>query len=73
MIFPDPRFRDFTIGPPPAEMVSRMADDLVRREVFGSEADAIRALMGRYTYGELVAFAGDALLEAQRRRRISRQ
>lgn len=47
-------------------VVAAMATDLVRLQATTSEVDAVRALMGRYGYGEIIAFAGAALELAQK-------
>ncbi len=54
---------------PSGEMIARMAADLVRLKISGGEADAIRALasLGTYGFGDIAAFADDALIEAKRR------
>lgn len=66
-MIPDLRFANLINRPPPAEMIAAMAAELTRCDAFGSVADAIRALTGKFGYGEIIAFADAAISEAQRR------
>jgi hypothetical protein len=49
------------------ETIGRIAADLVARQATASEAEAIRALFGRYDYGDIALLADDALFEARQR------
>lgn len=65
-MMPDLRF-SATVIRPPADMIERMAADLINCNAT-SEQDAIRALMGKYSYGEIVAFADQAPAVAAQRK-----
>ena len=66
-MMPDLRFATVTIGPPPADVIERMAADLVRCSA-ANEAEAIRALVGKHPYSQIVAFGDQALAVALQRR-----
>jgi hypothetical protein len=65
-MMPELRFATVTIGPPQADVIENTAADLVRCSAT-NEAEAIRALVGKHPYGQIVAFADQALAVAQRR------
>jgi hypothetical protein len=48
------------------DLVGRMAARIIELNATDSESAAIRALMDRFGYGDIVALASDALIEAQR-------
>lgn len=60
-MMPDLRFASLIVELPPADMIGKMAAELLRLEALGSEADAIRALHGKYSYGAIIAFVDKAL------------
>jgi hypothetical protein len=64
-MLPDFRFMEVIKRPPPAEMIGKMAAELLRLEAVGSEADMIRALLGKYPYGEIIAFGDQAMALAR--------
>lgn len=66
-MMPDLRFSRTTVSATPAEIVAAMAADLVRCSAT-TEAEAIRALVGKFPYGQIVAFADQALAIAQQRK-----
>jgi uncharacterized protein (DUF849 family) len=47
-----------------SDVIARMADDLVRFEATQDDQTAIRALMGRYAYGQIVVLLDDARAQA---------
>lgn len=48
-------------------MITAMAAELVRCQATATEQDAIRSLIGRFRYDDVVLLVGDALAEARRR------
>ena len=64
-MMPHLRFASLITRPPPSEMIGKMAAELLRLEALGSEADAIRALTGKFAYGDIVA-SGDRALALAR-------
>lgn len=53
---------------PENSVIEQMAADLIRFQIVdASERDAIRALMSRYRYGEVVVFLDDARAIARAR------
>lgn len=66
-MMPDLRFAATVIGAPPADIIERMAADLVRCSAT-NEREAIRALVGIYPYGQIVMFIDQALAAAGKSR-----
>ena len=64
-MMPGMRFASTTVGAPPAEIIARMAADLSAGRAT-TEAEAIRLLVGKFPYGQIVACVDQALAAARK-------